>query len=86
MFKAHMTLQGFPGEIASRAFPLTLKGATRIGFRSLPSRTVGSFDKMECLFMTQFMVSGKRRQPAKYLLTVKQQEGERLKLFLARFN
>lgn len=36
IFKAHMTLNGFLGEIACRAFLLILKGATRGWFGAVP--------------------------------------------------
>lgn len=72
-FKAHVTLQGFPKEIACLvAFPLTLMRAARTWFGSLLPWTVGSFEELTLLFMTQFVASWKRRLPAAYLLTVKQ--------------
>ncbi|XP_042973107.1 uncharacterized protein LOC122304911 [Carya illinoinensis] len=85
-FKAHMTLHSFSGEIVCRAFPLTLKGVARTWFGSLLPWTIGSFDELARLFMTQFMSSRKRRRPATYLLTVKQRDGKSLKSYLSLFN
>lgn len=51
-FKAHMTLHNFPGEVACRAFPLTLKGPTRVWFESLILRSIDSFEELACLFLT----------------------------------
>ncbi|XP_040999521.1 uncharacterized protein LOC121245565 [Juglans microcarpa x Juglans regia] len=85
-FKAHMTLHGFLGEIACEAFSLTLKGAARAWFGSLSPETIDSFDDLAFLFITQIMASQKRRRPTTYLFTVKQRDGESLKLYLSRFN
>ncbi|KAF5449771.1 hypothetical protein F2P56_030183 [Juglans regia] len=85
-FKVHMTLHGFPSEVASRAFPLTLKRVARPWFGSLWPGTVGSFNELARLFLTQFMASRTRRRPAAYLLTVKQRDDKSLKSYLSRFN
>lgn len=85
-FKAYITLHGFPKEIAYRSFPLTLKGATRAWFTSLAPNSIYSFEDLARLFIMQFMASRKRRHPEDYLLTIKQQEDESLKAYLARFN
>lgn len=52
IFKAHMTLQGFPRKIACRAFPLTLKGAARGWFKSLAPGSIDTFKELVCLFLT----------------------------------
>lgn len=85
-FKTHMTLHGFPIEITYQAFPLTLKGVARTWFGLLKSRTVDSFKELARFFITQSLVSRKRRRLAAYLLTVKQCDGENLKSYLLRFN
>lgn len=45
-FKAHIMLNGFPDEVACRAFPLTLKGTGREWFSTLKPRTVNSFKEL----------------------------------------
>ncbi|KAF5477469.1 hypothetical protein F2P56_004106 [Juglans regia] len=65
---------------------MTLKGAARTWFRSLPLGSVDGFRELSCLFLTQFMVSRRRRRPAAYLLTVEQREDENLKAHLSQFN
>lgn len=45
-FKAHMTFHGFPREIVCRAFPLTLKRATRRWFRALQLGSIDSFEEL----------------------------------------
>ncbi|KAF5452054.1 hypothetical protein F2P56_027092 [Juglans regia] len=81
-----MTLHGFPSEIACRAFPLTLKGATRVWFGCLRPGTVDNFNELARLFLTQFMASRTRRKPVAYLLTVKQKDDKSLKSYLSLFN
>lgn len=44
--KAHMTLHSFPGEVACRALPLTLKGLARVWFGSLVPGSIDSFGKL----------------------------------------
>lgn len=70
-FKAYMTLHWFPEEIACKAFPLNLKGATRESFELLQLGLINSFGELAKLFLMQFMASRRRRRPTTYLLTVK---------------
>lgn len=85
-FKAHMTLHRFSREVACGAFPLTLRGIARAWFGSLPPRMVDNFSELARLFLTQFMASRKRRQPAACLLTMKQRDDESLESCLSRFS
>ncbi|KAF5481765.1 hypothetical protein F2P56_002393 [Juglans regia] len=85
-FRAHMTLHGFPGEVACRAFPLTFKGPACVWFISLAPGSVDSFGELTRLFLTQFMSSRRRWRLMTYLLTIKQAEDESLKSYLSRFN
>ncbi|XP_041017962.1 uncharacterized protein LOC121260185 [Juglans microcarpa x Juglans regia] len=81
-----MTQHGFPGKVACRAFPLTLKGPTRVWFESLPPRSMDSFGKLARLVLTQFMSSRRRWHQEAYLPTIKKGEEESLKSYLTRFN
>ncbi|XP_042972828.1 uncharacterized protein LOC122304635 [Carya illinoinensis] len=85
-FKAHMTLYGFSGEVAYRAFSLTLKGIAHGWFGTLRPGTINSFEELAKQFLTQFMASRWRHRPAGYLLTINQKEGKSLKAYLTRFN
>lgn len=71
-FKAHITLHGFSGEVACRAFPLTLKEASRAWFGFLPSGSNDKIGKLARLFSTKFMHSRRRRRLVSYPVTVKQ--------------
>jgi CHAD domain-containing protein len=48
----HLILHVIPDEIACQAFPLTLMGAARSSFGSLPPMPVVSFDDLGRLFQT----------------------------------
>ncbi|XP_042942838.1 uncharacterized protein LOC122277020 [Carya illinoinensis] len=85
-FKGHITPHGFPGEIACRVFPLTLKGIARGLFGTLKPKSIDSFEELAKQFLTQFMPSRRHPRPVAYLLTVKQKEDENLKAYLTRFN
>ena len=43
-FKMLMLLQMTPDEVMCRAFPTTLKEATRVWFGKIPSRTIADFE------------------------------------------
>lgn len=71
IFRAHMTLHGYFGEIAYRSFSLTLKGVIRGWFGGLLPSLVRNFEDLEKMFIMQFMPSEKKRHPMAYLLLVK---------------
>lgn len=56
-FKVHMTLHGFPGKIACRAFRLTLKGMALGWFGALRPGSINSFEELAKQFLAQFMAS-----------------------------
>ncbi|XP_040988994.1 uncharacterized protein LOC121236616 [Juglans microcarpa x Juglans regia] len=85
-FRAHMTLHGFPGEVACIAFPLILKGLARVWFKSLAPGSIDSFRELARMFLTQFIACRRRKHPATYLFTIKQAEDEGLKAYLSKFN
>lgn len=59
-FKTHMTLHGYPGEVACRAFPWTLKRLAQVWFGSLAPGSINSFNELAQIFLTQFMSSQRR--------------------------
>ncbi|XP_041003975.1 uncharacterized protein LOC121249331 [Juglans microcarpa x Juglans regia] len=86
IFRVDMTLHGFSGEMACRAFPLTLRGLARVWLGFLALGSIDGFGKLARLFLTQFMASQIRRWLEAYLFTIKQGENESLKTYLSRFN
>ena len=85
-FKTIMQLQAVPEEVMCRAFPLGLKGSVRVWFIKLESESIGSFIQLSCAFIDHFIGSQRRGQPPTDLLSVKQMEGESLRVFVHRFN
>jgi hypothetical protein len=82
MSRAHIILNRMLGEMAYRAFPLTLVGSTTrrgSGFVTLPLESVGSFEDLRRLFLSPFMAWQRRRKLPSYLLIVKQRETESFK-------
>ena len=49
-FKTLMHLQGVPDEIMCRAFPTTLRGATRIWFSRLTPNSINTFKELSAQF------------------------------------
>jgi hypothetical protein len=85
-FRAHTVLHATPDEVACRAFPLTLAGGAREWFRTLPPRSISSFEGFAKKFASQFMASVVRKKPAQQLMTIKQGPQESLRSYLLRFN
>jgi hypothetical protein len=85
-FRAHVVLHATPDEVACRAFPLTLAGGAREWFKTLPPRSVSSFEGLARKFASQFMAGFVRKKPAQQLMTIKQGPQESLRSYLLRFN
>jgi hypothetical protein len=85
-FREHLILHGTPDEIAGRAFPLTLKGVAKDWFTGLSPKSIGTFKELGHLFLTQFIVTRKRKKNTTCLLTMRQGNEESLKDFMLHFN
>jgi hypothetical protein len=85
-FRAHVVLHATPDEVACRAFPFTLAGGAREWFRTLPPRSISSFESLARKFASQFMAGVVRKKPAQQLMTIKQGPHESLRSYLLRFN
>ena len=81
-----MLLQMTPDEVMCRAFPTTLKGATRVWFGKLPSSTIANFDKLSKGFVRHFIGEQQHKKPTRHLLNIRQVEGESLSQYMTRFN
>ena len=75
-FKTLMLLQMIPDEVMCRAFPTTLKGATRVWFGKLPSSTIANFDKLSKGFVRHLIGRQRHKKPTEHLLNIHQAEGE----------
>ena len=69
-----------------KAFPTTLKGAARVWFNKIPPSTIGSFDELDEAFICHFIGGQRYRQPTPHLLSVRQEVGESLRMYVTRFN
>ncbi|XP_059639766.1 uncharacterized protein LOC132282162 [Cornus florida] len=85
-FQALMHLHAMPDEIMCRAFPITLKGSTRVWFNKLKPGIIETFEELSKGFVGHFIAGQRHRRPATHLLTVKQQKGESLRDYISRFN
>jgi hypothetical protein len=70
-------MQGFPTDLE--------RGGERLVYWT-PPKSVGIFKELGHLFLTQFLVTRKRKKNATYLLTMCQGNEESLKDFMLRFN
>ena len=75
-FRTMMLLHGVPDAILCRAFPSTLKGATRNWYSALKSSTIFSFDQISHQFAAHFVSSRRPRRSSESLINIKQKEGE----------
>ena len=59
-FKTVMQLQAVLEEVMCRAFPLGLRGSTRVWFNKLESELIGSFVQLSRAFIDHFIGSQRR--------------------------
>ena len=85
-FKTLMHLQGVPDEIMCRAFPTTLKGLARIWFSRLMPNSINTFKDLSTQFASHFIGGHKYKKSTACLISIKQQEDETLRSYIACFN
>ncbi|XP_043696585.1 uncharacterized protein LOC122647193 [Telopea speciosissima] len=78
--------EGASNAIMCRAFPSTLKGATRQWFLRLRSRSLTNFVELGRGFLAHFVGSRVHKRTAANLLATKQRPDESIRDFLTRFN
>ena len=64
-FKTLMLLQMTPDEVICKAFPTTLKEATRVWFSKIPPRTVADFEQLNKGYVRHF-IGGAKTQKANW--------------------
>ena len=74
-FKTMMHLQGVPDEIMCRAFPTTLKGATRIWFSRLTPNSIKTFKELSAQFTSHFIGGHRYKKSTACLMSIRQREG-----------
>ena len=85
-FKTLMHLQGVADEIMCRAFPTPLKGAARIWFSRLTLNYISTFKELSAQFTAHFIGRHRYKKSIACLVSIKQQEDETLRSYIARFN
>ena len=85
-FKTLMHLQEVPDEIMCRAFPTTLKGLARIWFSRLMPNSINTFKDLSTQFASHFIGGHKYKKSTACLISIKQQEDETLRSYIACFN
>ena len=85
-FKTLMHLLGVPNEIMCRVFPTTLKGPTRIWFSRLTPNSISTFKELSAQFALHFIEEHTYNKSTACLISIKQQEDETLRSYIARFN
>ena len=85
-FKILMHLQRVVDEIMCRAFLTTLKGPTRVWFSRLTPSSIGTFKELSAQFASHFIDGYRYKKSTTYLMSIKQQEDEMLRSYIAYFN
>ena len=81
-----MHLQGVLNENMCRAFPTTLKGLARIWFSRLMPNSINTFKDLSTQFALHFIGGHRYKKSTTCLISIKQQEDETLRSYIARFN
>lgn len=68
------------------SFPATLKGAVRVWFNKPPTSSITNFKQLNDLFAWHFIGGQCHKRPTFYLLTIRQQERERLRDYVKCFS
>ena len=69
-FKTLILLQMTPYEVMCKAFPMTLKGATRVWFNKIPSRINADVEKLNKGFVRHFIGGQKHKKSTGHLLNI----------------
>jgi len=68
--KTLMLLQMTLDEVMCRAFPTTLKGATRVWSNKIPPGIIADFEQLSKGFVRHFIVGQRHRKPNSHLLNI----------------
>ena len=73
-------------EVMCKAFPPILKGAARVWFSKMPQGIIADFEQLSKGFVRHFIGGQRHRKSMGHLLSIKQEEGESLRLYVTRIN
>jgi len=80
-----LTLFTTDGHIYYKVFPTSLKGAALSWFTRLPLGSIDSFATLKDKFLAYFATSKPHQMTSVALVNIRQEKGESLKAFMARF-
>ena len=86
LFASHMMVQAAPDAMWCRVFPATLEGHARAWYSSLAHRSITDFGQFRNKFLTHFALLRRHQRSTMTLVNLKQNPGESLSDFVARFN
>ncbi|XP_052193954.1 uncharacterized protein LOC127802279 [Diospyros lotus] len=84
-FNVQMDLQTTSSLVRCRVFPATLGDIPRAWLRSLPSRSIGSWEECQRRFLGRYKALRRQLAPPCHLATVFQRSSESLKDYITRF-
>ncbi|XP_052188877.1 uncharacterized protein LOC127799162 [Diospyros lotus] len=86
LFTSHMMVQAAPDAMWCRVFPATLEGHARSWYSSLAHRSIANFGQLRNRFLAHFAPLRRHQRSTMTLVNLKQNQGESLTDFVARFN
>ena len=69
-----------------RAFPTTLKSATRVWFSRLTPNSISTFKELSAQFIVHFIGGHRYKKSMTCLMSIRQREDEMLRSYISRFN
>ena len=72
--------------VKCRIFAITLTGSVKKWFKSIPTRSISSWQQVSASFLQHFQTTRKTAIPLAHLGNVKQKKGETLKSYINHFN
>jgi len=84
-YVSQLTLFTTDGYIYCKVFPTSLRGAALSWFTHLPPGSIDSFATLKAKFVAQFATSKPHQMTSVTLVNIRQEKGESLKSFMARF-
>ena len=80
-----MHLQGVADETMCKAFPTMLKRPTRIWFSRLTPNSISTFKELNAQFTSHIIGGYRYKKSIACLMSIRQQEDEMLRSYIARF-
>ncbi|XP_052189874.1 uncharacterized protein LOC127799692 [Diospyros lotus] len=86
LFYSHILVQSGSNAMWCRTFSATLGGHARTWYSCLPHRSINSWEELKTCFLAHYAPLKRHRKFSMALVNIKQNQGESLRDFVARFN